>query len=272
MLPEPELVASIISQVAIETIMPRFRHLSAMDFHPKEGPHDLVTVADTDAERALSAKLSALIPNSVVVGEEASSQDPELLTQLSGTAPTWIIDPVDGTLNFASGIPMFGVMVALVIDGATVAAWIHCPVSNRTALGVAGQGVTLNGKDVVLAHTSDLKAMNGILSVRDGEPELVGRIASRTGRIGSSFLFRCAAHEYLALLESAAHFSIYHRVMPWDHAAGSFLVEQAGGVVRRIDGTPYSPTDRKNKTPILVATDEPTWNAVYEGIVAPPRQ
>lgn len=95
----------------------------------------------------------------------------------------------------------------------------------------------------------------------------MGRIASRTGRIGSVFLFRCAAYEYLALLEGTSHFSIYHRVMPWDHAPGAFLVEQAGGVAKRIDGRRYLPTDPVKGTPLLVASDARCWDLLHAGLI-----
>ena len=101
MLASPESVAAIVAEVAAEELMPRFRHLASGDVRDK-GPGDPVTVADEAAERALTRRLAGLLPGSLVVGEEAASADPAVVDRLSQDNPVWIIDPVDGTTNFAA--------------------------------------------------------------------------------------------------------------------------------------------------------------------------
>ncbi|MBM3573671.1 MAG: inositol monophosphatase, partial [Alphaproteobacteria bacterium] len=85
----------------------------AGDIKEKTGPKDLVTIADVEAERRLGPVLTDLLPGSVVIGEEAASADPTVLNRLAGEAPVWLIDSVDGTLNFSEGDPRFCVMVPL---------------------------------------------------------------------------------------------------------------------------------------------------------------
>src|SRR5437879_2711858 len=106
-----ERVTGLIEETAALEILPRFRKLAAGDIREKE-PGDLVTVADEAAEARLTPLLTALLPGSLVLGEEAAAADPKLLNRLLGDHPVWVIDPVDGTGNFAAGRPAFAVMVA----------------------------------------------------------------------------------------------------------------------------------------------------------------
>ncbi len=112
-MPDPEKVAEHIRETAQAEILPRFRLLRREDIREK-GPGDFVTLADLEAERQLTLRLGALLPGSVVLGEEAAAQDRGRFALLAGEAPVWVIDPVDGTANFARGQPGFAVIVALI--------------------------------------------------------------------------------------------------------------------------------------------------------------
>src|SRR5262249_9551648 len=118
--------------------MPRFRRLAAGDVREK-APGDLVTVADDAVEARLAPLLTSLVPGSTIVGEEATASDVNLLNRLHADDPVWTIDPIDGTGNFAGGIPAFAVMVAFVFKGEISAAWIHDPVNARTAVAAVGE-------------------------------------------------------------------------------------------------------------------------------------
>ncbi|GAA2751583.1 hypothetical protein GCM10010440_64410 [Kitasatospora cinereorecta] len=97
-------VDRIVREVAEQEIVSRFGRLVAGEIAEK-APGDLVTVADRAAEEALTARLTALLPGSAVVGEEAVSADPGVLKALDGPDPVWIVDPIDGTHNFVAGNP-----------------------------------------------------------------------------------------------------------------------------------------------------------------------
>ena len=100
-------VAELIREVAATVVLPRFRHLATDEVHQK-APGDLVTIADQESERELTRGLTALLPGSTVVGEEAAAADPGVLDRLDGRGPIWIVDPVDGTNNFAAGTARAG--------------------------------------------------------------------------------------------------------------------------------------------------------------------
>ena len=120
-------LAALLAEAATTEIMPRWRRLSATDIRQKTSATDLVTEADVNAERLITARLKERFPDALVVGEEAHSADPSVLNGLGEADLAFVIDPVDGTFNFAAGMPLFGVMLAVVVKGETVAGIIHDP-------------------------------------------------------------------------------------------------------------------------------------------------
>ena len=250
-----ERVSTLIEQVANDEIVPRFRRLVGDSIRTKEGG-EVVTDADLAAEKALAVGLRQIIPRSLVVGEEAASADPTLVRSLGQADDVWLIDPVDGTTHFARGEEPFGVMVALVRDGQTIAGWIHLPISGVMATAVRGLGARLNGR--VAQPSFRGGTPRGALLTRFFPSPLKGQI-ERAGQgldlVESQW---CAAARYVRLLEGAEQFALYFRTHPWDHAAGVLLVQEAGGIARRLDRSPYSAGDEKDG--LLVATNEPLWN------------
>src|SRR5579862_1449989 len=130
--PPIERVSSLIRAVAMAKILPRFQNLTAGDISEKK-PGQLVTIADTEAERVLTVELAGLLPGSVVVGEEGVAAEPGRLAAVAGEAPVWLVDPIDGTQNFVDRKPVFATMVALLIERRAVASWIYEPVADRMA-------------------------------------------------------------------------------------------------------------------------------------------
>lgn len=270
MIPDLDRTATIIRDVAETEILPRFRSLGAGEIREK-GPGDLVTVADEASEHALTARLRDLLPGSVVVGEEAVSADASVLDRLNGDGPVWVVDPVDGTNNFAHGRPIFGVIVALVRRGETLAGWIHDPSGGRMAVVERGQGAWMDGRRLNAAAAAPLAEMRGFLSTKFYAPEARAALEGRKGLVRSAESLLCAAHEYLRLAGGEAHFAIYRRIMPWDHAAGILLVTEAGGHAALLDGSPYGPCARDGG--LLVAPDQESWRllerTLLAGIVTP---
>jgi fructose-1,6-bisphosphatase/inositol monophosphatase family enzyme len=133
-------IAALLREVAQAEILPRFRRLASGDIRTKSSPLDLVTEADEAAERRLTAALSARFPQAMILGEEAAAADPALLTRMLDAELCFVLDPVDGTANFAAGVPLFGVMVAAVHHGETIAGWIHDPMGDDTVIALRGEG------------------------------------------------------------------------------------------------------------------------------------
>jgi fructose-1,6-bisphosphatase/inositol monophosphatase family enzyme len=136
---------------------------------------DVVTVADREAELFLGEGLTKILPEAALVGEEAAHADPALLDRL-GDALCWIVDPLDGTNNFAAGKPPFGVMVALAEAGETVAGWIYDPLSGRLCHAHRGEGAWLGERSGAGPHyrgtaagCGDLAGIHGPRPARSGE-------------------------------------------------------------------------------------------------------
>lgn len=263
-----ERIADILRETAAEEMMPRFAGLDTSQIAEKS-PGDLVTAIDLAMERRLSRVLVSELPGSVILGEEAASLDPTRLDLLSGERPVWVVDPLDGTGNFAAGLPLFAVIIALIVDGATRAGWIYDPVSGRLATAEEGGGAWMAGRRLRVAHPSDLRQMNGAIYGRrlrhsDAYRQLWGE---GRGPLGQVFNTRCVGQEYLARLQGGMHFGVYTRLNAWDHAAGCLLHREAGGHVARFDGTPYCPGIPQPG--ILVAPDREVWELLHEALIAP---
>ncbi|MBT6206245.1 MAG: inositol monophosphatase [Alphaproteobacteria bacterium] len=264
-LPSPEAVATIVAEVAAEEIVPRFGHLRADEVSDKN-PGDPVTVADVAAEKALSRRLKDLLPGSVVVGEEAVEADAGLLDLLKGDDPVWIIDPVDGTTNFAAGLPLFATIIGLARKGEMLLACLHDPIHRKTALACAGDGATLNGEACRVAAPSEPKNMYGTVKLRFGERGLPETIIKNCQNVPPFIDLRCAAVEYMALATGALHYALYRKLKPWDHAAGNLLHTEAGGFSAHLDGGPYAVTGPDISHGFLSAPDESSWHALVEAL------
>lgn len=251
-------VEEAVRKAAAAEIMPRFRQLAADDIVEKNGPHDLVTVADRAAEAHLTASLTALLPGSVVVGEEAVHADPTVYEALRGDAPVWIVDPVDGTRQFVHGDPAFCTLVALAHHGEILASWTFAPALEEFAVAVRGRGATLNGQ----AIRSGSPAPGADLEVATSHPDyttpdqkraLLGLVTEgvRPRPCGSAGL------EYLAVARGALDATAFSWEYAWDHAAGLLLVAEAGGSTTTIAGEPFRIAGG-NALPFTTARDAAT--------------
>lgn len=258
-----ETVARILEEVAVAEILPRFQKLQDHEIRRKQSG-ELVTVADLAAEEAIGIRLRELIPGAQVIGEEAAAADPTLLDKLAGAEPLWVIDPVDGTNNFARGTPVFAVMVALVEKGRSVAAWIHDPIAGSTATAELGAGAWRDGRRLRVAEPGPPREMRGTLHASSfAPPDMRRLIEARRGRVGAIESLRCAGREYLRLAAGKTHFSFFTKLMPWDHLPGTLIQREAGGVARTLDGADYGPLSHRAPG-LLLAPDPTSWQALHE--------
>ncbi|MET3725572.1 inositol monophosphatase family protein [Sphingomonas trueperi] len=230
-------VSALMRTVAEAVVMPRFRNLAAEEVLEKT-PGELVTIADREAEERLTEGLAAIDGDAVIVGEEACAADPALMDQATA-ARAWIIDPIDGTANFAAGQAPFGIMIALVENGVTQAGWLYDPVADRMCHAALGGGAFIGDAPVRARASGAASPLAAVSKVGQSEEEH----AARAARFGSAFelvpLPRCAAENYPRLVLGQNNIAIFRRTLVWDHAPGVLFLTEAGGYVGRWDGSPY---------------------------------
>jgi len=189
---------------------------------------------------------------------EAVSDSPALVDALSARAPVWLIDPIDGTKNFAQGNANFGVMIALIEAGRTRASWMAIPAAHPSGYSVVAErdggtridGVRVNERRDVPAvprgsvHTRMMPAdtSRAVMDALRGTYEPFPSTGS-------------AATEYSAIIRGEKDFVIYYRLLPWDHAPGALALTEAGGAAVHLSGEAYAPLS-PNQVTIFAATRE----------------
>jgi fructose-1,6-bisphosphatase/inositol monophosphatase family enzyme len=256
-------VEETIRDVVGAEVVPRWRRLADADVVEKHGPHDLVTTADRRAEEVLTERLPALLPGSVVVGEEAVAADPSLLDLLRGDAPVWVIDPVDGTSAFVRGDTGFSTLVSLVSGGQPVASWTYAPQLGLFATARRGQGAYLDGKRLHTAVGREplrVWISNPVFRSDEERAQLARLEAAGVECVP------CVTSAGLGYLEVARGLSdavAFFWEAPWDHSAGLLLVTEAGGASLTAAGEPFRVAGG-NTLPFTVARDEATARRVIE--------
>ncbi|WP_293679361.1 inositol monophosphatase family protein [uncultured Phenylobacterium sp.] len=258
-------VLALVREAAERAILPRYRSLQAHEVSAK-APDDVVTIADHDSEAILANGLARLLPDATIVGEEAASLNPALLKRL-GDALCWIIDPLDGTNNFARSEPPFGILVALAEAGETIAGWIYDPLTGRFCHSTRGQGAFVDGERIWSLGSGQEKPVVALsLALADPRyaPRMQALLEPRTSLVG---IPRCAAEQYPRIALGQNDIAFVNRTFAWDHAAGALFLNEAGGRVARYDGAPYRVDD--DKVGLLVAATPALWEWMSE-LLRPP--
>ncbi|AUC99716.1 inositol monophosphatase [Bradyrhizobium sp. SK17] len=250
--------------------MPRFRRVREIEVRTKTSAFDVVTEADELAEQAISAALLRAFPDALIVGEEGTARDATALDRIGTADLAFIIDPIDGTRNFTSGLSLFGTMVAATIRGEIVFGAIHDPVCNDTAFAMRGEGAWLelpdgSRYDLKVAAPAPVSQMDAIVGVNFLPEPLRTTVAGNLSKLGMTAWLRCAAHEYRMAASGHCHLLFYNKLMPWDHAAGWLLHREAGGYSAHFDGSPYRPVNLTGG--LLCAPDEASWHAAQQVIL-----
>lgn len=213
------------------------RHFRQLRGYEKKGTLDLVTAADHASEAVIVGEIQRHFPHHAILAEEggrAGNADSEYL---------WVVDPLDGTTNFAHGMPLYSISIAVLHRGEPIAGGVFAPALGEMYLAARGQGATRNGSPIRVSgvdSVGDALIVTGFpynrREILDWLVERVGRaLANGQGllRLGSAAL----DFSYLA----AGHIDVFYEVnlKPWDMAAGVLLVREAGGKVTALDGTPF---------------------------------
>lgn len=249
---DADRVGRLIVDVSDRLIWPRFRRLRPDEVEQK-APGDLVTIADREAEDALAAALRAEDPDALVLGEEAIAADPALLDSLDASGRVWLIDPVDGTGNFAAGNPDFGTMLVELESGRPRRSWIWQAGRRRLFQATCGEGVRVDGRPLAPPHPRRPLLTGGVT------PEFAALagpgLAPALPMTGS-----CTA-DYPLIALGERDYLIHNGRHPWDHFPGLCLLGELGGVVRFADGEPYRPRSA-NPHRLVAARSPEVWDAV----------
>jgi len=254
-------VANAMREAAKSAIMPHYSPGTRIHADYK-AVGEAVTAADHECEAILTARLAGLIPGAGVVGEEAAACDPALLDQI-GRGTCWIIDPLDGTGNFAKGAPPFGILVALADQGIPIAGWILDPLSGRLCHARQGGGAWIDGERFVTtalpAGAKPQVAVTRLFADAHHRQHVMDILAQAYTVLDSP---RCAADQYPRVATGGCYATVFTRTISWDHAAGVLFIEEAGGVARRQDGRAYRCDE--DDAGLVIASRPERWEHVVQ--------
>jgi len=228
-------IATEVGKIAVEA-GELLRGFFRSDIHMEyKGVADIVTTADTTSERFIVERVTSLVPDAAVLAEEGGGT-------IHQEGLTWIIDPLDGTTNFAHGFPWFSVSIALVKGVIPQVGVIYHPITRELFTAIRGNGALCNGKPIHSSHVKLLR--HGLLTTGfyyfKGEElkrqidvfEQVHQAVQTVRRPGSAAMD-------LAYVAGGFFDAFWEKgLSPWDIAAGILLVEEAGGTVTDYAGTP----------------------------------
>jgi fructose-1,6-bisphosphatase/inositol monophosphatase family enzyme len=257
-------VTALLRETAERVILPRYQKLAAHEVTAKLAD-DVVTVADHEAEAMLTEGLTKLadIP---VVGEEAAFADESVFERLSGDC--WIVDPLDGTRNFARGQPPFGILVAMASGGEAHTGWIYDCLSGRLCIAHRGKGAFVDGERVVAKPTGEASPVAAIslIFMEGARRERVKQAIADYRQVDVPY---CAAEQYPRLALGTNDLSYFERTLPWDHAAGALWLNEAGGKCARRDGSHYR-VDGWREKGLIGAASPALWEAMAERLAGLP--
>jgi len=219
----------------------------------KSSPTDIVTASDTEAERLIRERIGAARPDDGFLGEEGGDRG-------GRTGVRWVVDPIDGTVNYLYGIPAYAVSIAAEVDGQVAVGAVHNPVSGETWTAVAGRGAHLDGRPVRVGDLTDpAQALVGTgfnydVRTRTAQAQQVARLLPRVRdirRMGAASLDLCA------VATGRLDAFVEQGLQPWDLAAGGLVAREAGA---RMGGL----GDAEPGERLVVATNPGLWDRLQQ--------
>ena len=221
------LQAGII-ELAKKEVLARFEQVIAQE----KPDGSLLTEADTEMQKKTQAFLEENWPQYAFLGEESSVDEQE--AAMNSDSGCWILDPVDGTSNFAIGIPVYSVSLALMVKGKLVAGLVYDPSRDEIFTARLGQGAELNNKPLI-ANTAKqaLKQCSGIIDFKRLTPELATKLATQCP-YSSQRSFGSVCLDWCWIAAGRGQIYLHGAQNIWDYAAGHFIFEQCGGVAKTL--------------------------------------
>jgi fructose-1,6-bisphosphatase/inositol monophosphatase family enzyme len=260
-----QAVHDLLRKVSETAILPYYQSLAEHQITAK-AKDDVVTVADSLSEEMLAEGLTK-IADIPIVGEEAALADDSLFDRLTGDC--WIVDPLDGTRNFARGRPPFGILIAMASGGEAHTGWIYEPLSDRFCVAHKGKGAFINGEQVKARSTGanpPVAAISLLFFDQGHRDAIATHIAPHYTLVD---IPRCAAEQYPRLVLGENDVSIFERTLAWDHAAGVLWLNEAGGKAARPDGSAYR-VDESARRGLIGAASPRLWEEMAVRLAALP--
>jgi len=233
MTPAIEKLKAILKSAADAELLPRFARVE----RELKGDGSIVTEADTAMQRRVCDALQQHWPQIPLLGEEMRPEEQQALLDNSGNG-LWLLDPLDGTSNFAAGIPYFCVSLALLRNGEVVLGIIYDPLRDECFAAEKGKGATLNGE--LLQPPADpppIERSMGLIDFKRLDGALAARLASDPP-YGSQRSFGSGALDWCMIASGRCHLYLHGGQKLWDYAAGQLILAEAGGLAATLEGEP----------------------------------
>lgn len=228
--PTLRAVVAAVKLVAAEEIMPRYMKVALQ----RKSDGSLCTEADLASQAALTRKLQGIL-NVPVIGEEMTAEQQQALWTESDGKGVWCIDPIDGTSNFVRGLSYFAVSAALVREGRSVLGVVYDPVADEAFAAEAGRGAYLNGEKLVSRNAAqDLSTALASVDLKRLNSELAQRLAAAPP-YSSQRCFGASALDWCYTAAGRYDVYLHGGQMLWDYAAGSLVLQEAGGQLCGLD-------------------------------------
>lgn len=234
-------ISYFIIDIANNEIVSRFNKLKNRDIWKKLGNED-VSITDIKVQEKLIRILSDITPGSHFLSEELC-KNPNNLSHYLQTDLLWILDPLDGTSNFIKGDKNCGINLALAYKGKIIAAWIYAPFKKKLIEAELGAGVYLNNNRYIPAKNKkeEINEFSGVLAIGDFPISLQQHIIKTSNKLAFYRKTKACCIDYLEILENKIDFLLYLRTYPWDHSAGTFILNEANFFCNSwIEGKKYS--------------------------------
>jgi len=233
MLPDMSQLTALLKAVALQELLPRFEKTG----YQVKQDDSLITEADLAVQEAIGLQLKQHWPDFSLLGEEMEIDEQQSLLT-NNQDGLWILDPLDGTINFSSHIPFFSISLALLQNGEITAGLVFDPVRDECFMAIKGQGAWLNNQPLSLeSFESVTDIVTAIVDYKRLQPQLANRLVTNPP-YRSQRSFGSVALDWCWLAAGRGHVYVHGKQNLWDFAAGQLIFNEAGGYSSTLEGEP----------------------------------
>lgn len=225
---DSQRIAELIKTAAEEELISRFTTIEKTLESQQKGDGSVVTEADLAMQKRLEKELLDLCPDTVLLSEEMTVEQQQ--ATLDADQPVWCLDPLDGTSNYAAGIPYYAVSLSLIHQHKVVMGLVYDPVRDECFMANESQPATLNDRPLSMSNSvSELNRSIAIIDFKRLDSQLAARLASEQP-FASQRNFGASALDWCWLAAKRGHIYLHGRQNIWDYSAGQYIFEKAGGL------------------------------------------